>query len=70
MRFEAGNRKRWCKPLKNLRIGMELLKQGGNSGGLKEPVIRISILVWCPQTLSPPGFDPCFLLVDNPGGGE
>lgn len=50
---------------------MELLKQeGGISGGLKEPVIRISVLLCCPQTLSPPGFDPCFLLVDNPGGGE
>lgn len=50
---------------------MELLKQGGgNSGGLQEAVIRSSIIVWCPQTLSPPGFDPCFLLVDNPGGGE
>lgn len=50
---------------------MELLKQqGGNSGGLKESVTRISVFLCSPQTLSPPGFDPCFLLVDNPGGGE
>jgi len=27
-------------------------------------------VIWsCVSTVRPPGFDPCFLLVDNPGGG-